>query len=81
MLFRSDLLVKARDMALTPELPDSEFLGKRWDKVPKGKYPFWLGLGIVYEHFHTAKTIRGATTRRLVPEQYQIGRASCRERV
>jgi anaerobic selenocysteine-containing dehydrogenase len=38
--------------------------------VPEGKYPFWLGLGIVYEHFHTAKTIRGATTRRLVPEQY-----------
>ena len=25
---------------------------------------------MVYEHFHTAKTIRGATTRRLVPEQY-----------
>ncbi len=65
-----DVLIQARDMALTPELPDFEHLGKHWAKVPKSKYPFWLGLGIVYEHFHTAKTIRGATTRRLVPEQY-----------
>ncbi len=65
-----DVLVKARDMALPPEWPDSEHLGKRWDQVPDDKYPFWLGLGIVYEHFHTAKTIRGATTMRLVPEQY-----------
>ncbi len=65
-----DILKKARDMALTPELPDFEYKGRKWDKVPKNKYPFWLGLGIVYEHFHTAKTIRGATTRRLVPEQY-----------
>ncbi len=65
-----DVLVKARDMALPPEWPDSDFLGKRWDEVPQDKYPFWLGLGIVYEHFHSAKTIRGATTRRLVPEQY-----------
>jgi len=38
--------------------------------VPDDAYPFWLNLGIVYEHFHTAKTIRGATTQRLVPEQY-----------
>jgi anaerobic selenocysteine-containing dehydrogenase len=65
-----DVLVKARDMGLTPEIPDTEHLGKRWDEVPDDKYPFWLGLGIVYEHFHTAKTIRGATTKRLVPEQY-----------
>lgn len=65
-----DVLIKARDMALTPELPDFEHLGKHWTRVPQGKYPFWLGLGIVYEHFHSAKTIRGATTRRLVPEQY-----------
>ncbi len=65
-----DLLKKARDMALTPELPDSKYLGRRWDKVPKDKYPFWLGLGVVYEHFHTAKTIRSGTTRKLVPEQY-----------
>lgn len=64
------LLEKARDMALTPELPDTAFLGKHWKDVPEGKYPFWVGLGVVYEHFHTAKTIRGATTRRLVPEQY-----------
>ena len=27
-------------------------------------------LGIVYEHFHSAKTIRGPSTLRLVPEQY-----------
>lgn len=65
-----DVLVKARDMALTPEMPDFEETGKHWKDVPKDKYPYWLGLGIVYEHFHTAKTIRGATTRRLVPEQY-----------
>ncbi len=52
-----ELLEKARDMALTPELPDED-------------YPMWLGLGVVYEHFHTAKTIRSGTTRRLVPEQY-----------
>jgi len=52
-----DLLVKARDMALTPELPNEA-------------YPMWLGLGVVYEHFHTAKTIRSGTTRKLVPEMY-----------
>ena len=52
-----DLIVKARDNALTPDLPDKE-------------YPMWLGLGVVYEHFHTAKTIRSATSRRLVPEMY-----------
>lgn len=65
-----DVLIQARDMALTPDMPDIEILGTHWKEVPKDKYPFWLGLGIVYEHFHTAKTIRGATTRRLVPEQY-----------
>ncbi len=53
----NDLLVKARDMALTPDLPNEE-------------YPMWLGLGVVYEHFHTAKTIRSGTTRKLVPEMY-----------
>jgi nitrate reductase NapA len=52
-----DLLIKARDNALTPELPDKE-------------YPMWLGLGVVYEHFHTAKTIRSGTTKKLVPEMY-----------
>ncbi|MCB9765222.1 MAG: molybdopterin-dependent oxidoreductase [Alphaproteobacteria bacterium] len=64
------LLEKARDMALTPELPDAEHLGKKAEEVPAGKYPFWVGLGVVYEHFHTAKTIRSGTTRKLVPEQY-----------
>jgi len=53
----NDLLVKARDMALTPDLPNKA-------------YPMWLGLGVVYEHFHTAKTIRSGTTRKLVPEMY-----------
>lgn len=64
------LLKKARDMALTPDLPDEKFRGQRWDKVPKDKFPYWLGLGVVYEHFHTAKSNRSATTQRLVPEMY-----------
>jgi nitrate reductase NapA len=29
-----------------------------------------MGLGVVYEHFHTAKSNRSPTTRRLVPEMY-----------
>jgi len=65
-----ELLEKARDMGLTPELPDAEFLGRAAGDVPDDKYPFWVGLGVVYEHFHTAKTIRSGTTRKLVPEQY-----------
>lgn len=65
-----ELLEEARDKGLTPDLPDSALLGKKWQDVPKDKYPFWLGLGVVYEHFHTAKTIRSGTTRRLVPEMY-----------
>lgn len=65
-----DLLIKARDMALTPEIPDVEFQGKKAKDIPKDKYPYWIGLGVVYEHFHTAKTIRSGTTRKLVPEQY-----------
>lgn len=65
-----DVLKKARDNGLTPELPDESFLGRKWNEVPKDKYPFWVGLGVVYEHFHTSKTIRSGTTRRLVPEMY-----------
>ncbi len=65
-----DLLIEARDNGLTPELPDFSQLGKKWDAVPKDKYPFWVGLGVVYEHFHTSKTIRSGTTKRLVPEMY-----------
>lgn len=65
-----DVLRQARDNALTPELPDFAAGGLAWDETPEGKYPFWLGLGVVYEHFHTAKTIRAGTTRRLVPEMY-----------
>ena len=64
------LLEEARDKGLTPDLPDDEFRDKNWETVPKDKYPYWLGLGVVYEHFHTAKSIRTPTTRRLVPEQY-----------
>ena len=69
-----DLLIKARDLALVPELPDLEFYDDKskdlGDAIKEDKYPFWLGLGIVYEHFHTAKTIRDPSTMRLVPEQY-----------
>ncbi|MEJ2095008.1 MAG: molybdopterin dinucleotide binding domain-containing protein, partial [Gammaproteobacteria bacterium] len=65
-----DLLTEARDKGLTPDLPDEEFRDRKWNKVPEGKYPYWLGLGVVYEHFHTAKSNRSPTTRRLVPEQY-----------
>ena len=64
------LLVQARDMGLTPDLPDFEFLGKKSGDCPEDKYPFWVGLGVVYEHFHTAKTIRSGTTSKLVPEMY-----------
>ncbi|RME56236.1 MAG: hypothetical protein D6795_01865, partial [Deltaproteobacteria bacterium] len=68
------LLVHARDNALVPELPDLDFFRDESksleDAKKENKYPFWLGLGIVYEHFHTSKTIRGATTLKLVPEQY-----------
>ena len=64
------LIKEARDKGLTPDLPDDELLNKAWQDVPKDKYPYWLGLGVVYEHFHTAKSIRSPTTRRLVPEQY-----------
>ena len=65
-----DVLEQARDNGLTPELPDFKHLGKKAGDVPKDKYPFWVGLGVVYEHFHTSKTIRSGTTRRLVPEMY-----------
>ncbi len=69
-----DIIIKARDLGLTPELPDLEYYEDKakslGDAIGDNKFPFWLGLGIVYEHFHTAKTIRGATTRKLVPEQY-----------
>ena len=65
-----DLLTEARDKGLTPDLPDEEYRNRAWDKVPENKYPYWLGLGVVYEHFHTAKSNRSPTTRRLVPEMY-----------
>jgi len=64
------LLKEARDKGLTPDLPDEKHRGKKWDAVPKDQYPYWLGLGVVYEHFHTAKSNRSPTTRRLVPEMY-----------
>ena len=64
------LLEEARDKGLTPDLPDDEFRDREWQAVPGDKYPYWLGLGVVYEHFHTAKSSRSPTTRRLVPEQY-----------
>lgn len=69
---RKSLLEIARDNALTPEFPDIDAYENQSlrEHVENDKYPFWLSLGIVYEHFHTAKTIRGATTLKLVPEQY-----------
>ncbi len=65
-----DLVKLARDKALTPDLPDETYQGRRWRDIPKDKYPYWMGLGVVYEHFHSAKSIRSPTTRRLVPEMY-----------
>ncbi|MFQ5993321.1 MAG: molybdopterin oxidoreductase family protein, partial [Nitrospiraceae bacterium] len=65
-----DLIKEARDKGLTPDLPDVEFRGRHWQDVPKDKFPYWFGLGVVYEHFHTAKSTRSPTTRRLVPEMY-----------
>lgn len=65
-----DLLKQARDMGLTPDLPDEKYQGKHWKDVPNDKFPYWFGLGVVYEHFHTAKSNRSPTTRRLVPEMY-----------
>jgi len=65
-----DLIKQARDRGLTPDMPDEDHRGKAWKDVPKGKCPYWFGLGVVYEHFHTAKSNRSPTTRRLVPEMY-----------
>jgi len=45
-----DLIKQARDMGLTPDLPDEKHRGKKWDDVPKDQYPYWFGLGVVYEH-------------------------------
>ncbi len=65
-----DVLVQARDAGLTPELPHADHLGKKIGQCPKDKYPFWWATGVVYEHFHTSKTIRSGTTKKLVPEMY-----------
>jgi len=65
-----ELITTMRDHGLTPEWPDKDWQHKPWDQVPKDKFPYWMGLGVVYEHFHTAKTVRAATTRKLVPEMY-----------
>ena len=65
-----DLIKLARDKGLTPDLPDEEQRGKLWQDVPEDKFPYWFGLGVVYEHFHTAKSSRSPTTNRLVPEMY-----------
>jgi anaerobic selenocysteine-containing dehydrogenase len=68
------ILVEARDAGLPPELPHLDVYRDTavslQDHKDRDVYPFWLGLGVVYEHFHSAKTIRGATTMKLVPEQY-----------
>ncbi len=73
-VYASDLypvLEEIRNNGLTPTIPDFDYMEKSLKEIKKAdKYPLWLNLGIVFEHFHTAKTIRGATTRKLVPEQY-----------
>jgi nitrate reductase NapA len=66
-----DVLVEIRDNGLPAELPDFEALEiPLEDQEKQDKFPLWLNLGVVFEHFHTAKTIRSPTTRRLVPEMY-----------
>ncbi|MFQ5763325.1 MAG: molybdopterin oxidoreductase family protein [Rhodospirillales bacterium] len=66
-----NVLKEIRDNGLPPELPEFEALGLTLAEQQKGNaFPLWLSLGVVFEHFHTAKTIRSATTRRLVPEMY-----------
>ncbi len=65
-----DLMIKVRDYGLTPDMPDFEYSKVPGDQIPKDKYPFWLSLGVVYEHFHTAKTIRSATNKKLLITQY-----------
>ncbi len=71
---RKNLLERARDAGLPPELPDMAVYNNASvglaQHAADDVYPFWLSLGIVYEHFHASKTIRGATTTELVPEQY-----------
>ena len=66
-----EILVEIRDNGLPPELPDFEALELTLvDQRKQDRFPLWLALGVVFEHFHTAKTIRSPTTRRLVPEMY-----------
>jgi anaerobic selenocysteine-containing dehydrogenase len=66
-----EVLVALRDAGLPPELPDFEAMPLPLEKQKaEDKFPLWLALGVVFEHFHTAKTIRSATPRRLVPEMY-----------
>jgi nitrate reductase NapA len=65
------VLVELRDNGLPPELPDFDAMTASLDQQKKdGTFPLWLNLGVVFEHFHTAKTIRSPTVRRLVPEMY-----------
>ncbi len=42
-----DLIKLARDKGLTPDMPDEEFRGERWQDVPRDKFPYWFGLGVV----------------------------------
>lgn len=68
---RISVLKEIRDNGLPPELPDFEALTMPLaEQKEKQAFPLWLSLGVVFEHFHTAKTIRSPTTRRLVPEMY-----------
>ena len=66
-----NVLKEIRDNGLPVEIPDFDDLTTSLaEQKKKGAFPLWLSLGVVFEHFHTAKTIRSVTTRRLVPEMY-----------
>ncbi len=68
---QTELLEEIRDKGLPPELPDFDGLELTLDQQrQEEQFPLWLSLGVVFEHFHTAKTIRSPTTQRLVPEMY-----------
>jgi anaerobic selenocysteine-containing dehydrogenase len=65
------ILKEIRDNGLPPEMPDFEAMPLPLvEQKSNNQFPLWLNLGVVFEHFHTAKTIRASTTRRLVPEMY-----------
>ena len=53
-----DVLEKPRDTAASRPSSRTSLPRQGRAEIPKDKYPYWVGLGVVYEHFHTSKTIR-----------------------